>query len=148
MSVGKGKTGSDNLGGTPLPLSRGGGNGSLLGGVSLGEGSLGSGDLLGVGGLDTLEDGSRSLDSIEDGGSKASDREVGSLHTESVDVVGDVVDSLDKAVGINVLVGTSGHSVGVAGLSPGRWATGVTERELTELILGVELVGGGGGGDC
>ena len=33
-------------------------------------------------------------------------------------------------------------------LSPGRWATGVAERELTELILGVELVGGGGGGDC
>lgn len=158
MSVGKGKTGSDNLGGTPLPLSRGGGNGSLLGGVSLGEGSLGGGDLLGVGdldsledrgrGLDTLEDGSGGLDSIEDGGSETSDGKVGALNTESVDVVGDVVDSLDKAVGINVLVGTSGHSVGVAGLSPGRWATGVPERELTKLILGVELVGGGGGGDC
>ena len=126
VSVGKGKTGSDNLGGTPLPLSRGGGNGSLLGGVSLGEGSLGSGDLLGVGdldsledrgrGLDTLEDGSGSLDSIEDGGSKASDGKVSALDTESVDVVGDVVDSLDKAVGINVLVGASCHSVGVAGL--------------------------------
>ena len=126
MSVGKGKTGSDNLGGTPLPLSRGGGNGSLLGGVSLGEGSLGGGDLLGVGdldsledrgrGLDTLEDGSGGLDSIEDGGSETSDGKVGALDTEAVDVVGDVVDSLDKAVGINVLVGTSGHSVGVAGL--------------------------------
>merc|ERR1719243_330458 len=148
MSVGKGKTGSDNLGGTPLPLSRGGGNGSLLGGVSLGEGSLGSGDLLGVGDLDSLEDGGRGLDSIEDGGSETSDGKVGALDTEAVDVVGDVVDSLDKAVGINVLVGASCHSVGVAGLSPGRWATGVAERELTKFILGVELVGGGGGGDC
>ena len=126
MSVGKGKTSSDNLGGTPLPLSRGGGNGSLLGGVSLGEGSLGGGDLLGVGdldsledrgrGLDTLEDGSGSLDSIEDGGSETSDGKVGALDTESVDVIGNVVDSLDQAVGINILVGAGGHSVGVAGL--------------------------------
>jgi hypothetical protein len=65
-----------------------------------------------------------------------------------VDVISDVVDSLDQAVGINILVGAGGHSVGVAGLSPGRWTAGMAERELTKLILSVELVGGGGGGDC
>ena len=36
----------------------------------------------------------------------------------------------------------------VSHLSPGRWAAGVAEGELAELILSVELVGGGGGGDC
>ena len=126
VSVGKGKTGSDNLGGTPLPLSRGGGNGSLLGGVSLGEGSLSGDDLLGISDLDSLKDRSgcldtgedrgRSLDSIEDGGSKASNGKVGALDTESVDVISNVVDSLDQAVGINILVGAGGHSVGVTGL--------------------------------
>ena len=40
------------------------------------------------------------------------------------------------------------NQISEADLSPGRWATGVPERELTELILGVELMGGGGGGDC
>jgi len=151
VSVGKGKSGSNNLGGTPLPLSRGSSNSSLLSSVGLGEGSLGSDDLLGVGNLDSLEDGGRGLDSLEDGGDEASstsDGEVGALDTESVDVIGDVVDSLDQAVGINILVGAGGHSVGVAGLSPGRWTSGMAERELTKLILSVELVGGGGGGDC
>jgi len=158
MGVGKGESSSNNLGGTPLPLSRGSGNGSLLGGVSLGEGSLSSDDLLGISdldsledggrGLDSLEDGGRSLDSLEDGGGETSDREVGALDTESVDVISNVVDSLDQAVGINILVGAGGHSVGVAGLSPGRWTSGMAERELTKLILSVELVGGGGGGDC
>ena len=33
-------------------------------------------------------------------------------------------------------------------LSTGGWAAGVSEGELAKLILGVELVGGGGGGDC
>ena len=33
-------------------------------------------------------------------------------------------------------------------LSPGRWTAGMAERELTKLILSMELVGGGGGGDC
>jgi len=161
VGVGKGDSGSNNLGGTPLPLSRGGGDGSLLGGISLSESSLGSNDLLGVSDLDSLEDGGRGLDtgedrgrrldSIEDRGGKvssASNGEVGALDTESVDVISNVVDSLDQAVGINILVGAGGHSVGVAGLSPGRWTAGMTERELTKLILSVELVGGGGGGDC
>lgn len=151
VGVGKGESGSNNLGGTPLPLGRGGGNGSLLGGVSLGESSLSCDDLLGVSDLDSLEDGGRGLDSLEDGGDKAgsaSNGKVGALDTESVDVISDVVDSLDQAVGINILVGAGGHSVGVAGLSPGRWTAGMAERELTKLILSVELVGGGGGGDC
>merc|ERR1719305_2109522 len=116
MGVGKGESGSNNLGGTPLPLGRGGGNGSLLGGVSLGESSLSCDDLLGVSaldsledggrGLDSLEDGGRGLDSLEDGGDKAgsaSNGKVGALDTESVDVISDVVDSLDQAVGINIL---------------------------------------------
>jgi len=161
VGVGEGKSGGNNLGGSPLPLSRGSGDGSLLGGVSLGESSLGSNDLLGVSDLDSLEDGGRGLDtgedrgrgldSIKDGGGKvssASNGEVGALDTESVDVISNVVDSLDQAVGINILVGAGGHSVGVAGLSPGRWTSGMAERELTKLILSVELVGGGGGGDC
>ena len=36
----------------------------------------------------------------------------------------------------------------LADLSPGRWTAGMAKRELTKLILSVELVGGGGGGDC
>merc|ERR1719234_1667222 len=162
VGVGQGESGSNNLGGTPLPLGRGGGgNGSLLGGVSLGKGSLGGDDILGVsdldsledggGGLDTGEDRGRGLDSLEDRGgevSSASNGEVGALDPEAVDIVGDVVHSLDEAVGINVLVGAGGHSISVAGLSPGRWTSGMAERELTKLILSVELVGGGGGGDC
>ena len=119
VGVLKGESGSNNLGGTPLPLGRGSGNGSLLGGVSLGESSLSGDDLLGVSDLDSLEDGGRGLDSLEDGGDKAgsaSNGKVGALDTESVDVISDVVDSLDQAVGINILVGAGGHSVGVAGL--------------------------------
>merc|ERR1719205_416608 len=151
VGVGKGESGSNKLGGTPLPLGRGSSNGSLLGGGSLGESSLSGDDLLGVSDLDSLEDGGRGLDSLEDGGneaSSASNGEVGALDTESVDVISDVVDGLDQAVGINILVGAGVHSVGVAGLSPGRWTAGMAERELTKLILSVELVGGGGGGDC
>jgi len=148
----QGQTSSDNLGRPPLPLSRGGGsNSSLLGGVGRSKGSLGINDLLGVTNLNSLEDGGGGLDSLEDRCNKASgsgNRQVGALDTESVHVIGDVVDSLDKTVGINVLVGAGGHSVGVTGLSPGRWAAGVAEGELAELILSVELVGGGGGGDC
>jgi len=161
VGVGEGESGSNNLGGTPLPLGRSGGNGSLLGGVSLGESSLSGDDILGVSDLDSLEDWGRGLDtgedrgggldSLEDGGSEvgsASNGEVGALDPEAVDIVGDVVHSLDKAISINVLVGAGGHSVSVAGLSPGRWTSGMAERELTKLILSVELVGGGGGGDC
>jgi len=161
VGVGQGKSGGNNLGRTPLPLGRGSGDGSLLGGVSLGESSLGGDDILGVSDLDSLEDGGRGLDtgedrgrgldSLEDGGSEvssASNGEVGALDPEAVDIVGDVVHSLDKAVSINILVGAGSHSISVAGLSPGRWTSGMAERELTKLILSVELVGGGGGGDC
>merc|ERR1719435_833887 len=147
--AGKGETSSDNLGRPPLPLS--GGGGSLLGGVGSSEGGLGVNDLLGVTDLDSLEDGGGGLDSLEDRGGQLGGPghgQVGALHAESVHVIRDVVDSLDKTVGIKVLVGPGGHSVGVTGLSPGGRAAGVAEGELAELILGVELVGGGGGGDC
>ena len=126
VGVGQGKAGGNNLGRAPLPLSRGSSDGSLLSGVGLGKGSLGGSDLLSISDLDSLEDRSgcldtgedrgRSLDSIEDGGSKASNGKVGALDTESVDVIGNVVDSLDQAVGINILVGAGGHSVGVTSL--------------------------------
>ena len=39
--------------------------------------------------------------------------DVGSGHSESVDVVSSVVNSLDNIVGINVLVAASGHSESV-----------------------------------
>merc|ERR1719500_1580242 len=159
--AGKGETSSDNLGRPPLPLSRGGSDSSLLGGVGSSKGGLGVNDLLGVTDLDSLEDGGGGLHSGEDGGGglhSLEDRggqlggsghgQVGALHAESVHVIGDVVDSLDQTVGIKVLVGAGGHSVGVTGLGPGGWAAGVAEGELAELILGVELVGGGGGRDC
>merc|ERR1712083_493696 len=110
VGVGQGKAVGNNLGRAPLPLSRGSSDGSLLSGVGLGKGSLGGSDLLSISDLDSLEDRSgcldtsedrgRSLDSIEDGGSKASNGKVGALDTESVDVIGNVVDSLDQAVGV------------------------------------------------
>ena len=126
VGVGQGKAVGNNLGRAPLPLSRGSSDGSLLSGVGLGKGSLGGSDLLSISDLDSLKDRSgcldtgedrgRSLDSIEDGGSKASNGKVGALDTESVDVIGNVVDSLDQAIGINILVGAGGHSVGITGL--------------------------------
>merc|ERR1712083_165740 len=100
VGVGQGKAVGNNLGRAPLPLSRGSSDGSLLSGVGLGKGSLGGSDLLSISDLDSLEDRSRSLDSIEDGGSKASNGKVGARDTESVDVMGNVVDSLDQAVGV------------------------------------------------
>merc|ERR1719309_1344470 len=142
-SISQGKSGSDgkDLSGPPLPL----------GGGLLGDGGLGVNDFLGIsdlGSLDSLEDGGGSLHTFEDGGSQTVDGKVGSLDTESVDVVRDVVDSLEDAVSINILVGTGGHSVGVTGLSLGGRTSSVSEGELSELILSVELMGGGGGGDC
>merc|ERR1719369_632666 len=130
---------------TPLPLLGGGGSSSLSSSVSLGEVGLGSGDLSGV--LNSDGEGK-----VENRGSKRSscggssrntrgDGKVGGGHPESVDRVGDVVGGLEKSVGINVLVGSGGHSVSVTGLSASRWTTSVSERELSELILSVELGG-------
>ena len=53
------------------------------------------------------------LGNNRDGGA---DWEVGASNSESVDGVSDIVDSLEKTVGINVLVGASGHTEGIAGL--------------------------------
>merc|ERR1719208_640203 len=71
-----------------------------------------------------------------DGGS---DGEVGAGNSEAVDGVSDVVDGLEETVGVDVLVGPGGHSVGIAGLSAGRWTASMSERELSELILSMEL---------
>jgi hypothetical protein len=66
---------------------------------------------------------------------------VGSGHSESVDVVSSVVDSLDHIVGINVLVAASGHTESVLWFRSGRVDVLVAKAELTQLVLGVELAG-------
>ena len=149
---------------TSLPLS--GSNLSSLEGSKMG--SLGLSDLGGV--LDWLggdsgEDGSNKRLGVEGGSDQrlglghnrdgGADWEVGASNSESVDGVSDIVDSLEKTVSVNVLVRTSGHTVGIAGLQPeiseplliaslthlstSRWTASVSERELSELILSVEL---------
>jgi hypothetical protein len=70
-----------------------------------------------------------------------SDWEVGSLNSEPVDGVGDVVDGLNNAIGIDILVAAANISKGVPWFHLGRVDVLVTEAELTELILGVELAG-------
>jgi len=71
-----------------------------------------------------------------DGGS---DWEVGASNSESVNRVSHIVDGLEKTVSINVLVGPSGHTEGIAGLSTGQWTASMSERELSKLILSMEL---------
>merc|ERR1712172_360404 len=68
-------------------------------------------------------------------------RDVGGGHSESVDVVSSVVDSLHHIVGINVLVAASGHSESVLCFRSGRVDVLVAKAELTELVLSVELAG-------
>jgi len=176
-SVGVGKAGSDHGGGsgnngssssnngticvTLLPLGNNSldgnnlGNSSLLSGVGCGESGLGLNNLGGICNLNSLEDGGGGLDTLEDGGGGEGGShgggghgQVSALHTEAVDVVSDVVDGLDESVGIDILVGTGGHSIGVTGLGTGRRTPSMTEGELAEFILGMELVGGGRSGDC
>jgi len=123
---------------TPLSL----GSSSLGGSKGSGVFSLGSGDLCSVLGSDgegKVEDWSLKRSSGRDGGS---DWQVGAGDSEAVDGIGHIVDSLEQTVAINVLVGAGGHSIGVPGLSPGRWTAGVTKRELSKLILSMELCGG------
>merc|ERR1719394_1338952 len=67
------------------------------------------------------------------------DWEVGAGNLESVDGISDIVDGLEETVGVNVLVGAGGHSIGVSGLGTGGWTSGVSKRELSELILSMEL---------
>jgi len=65
--------------------------------------------------------------------------DIGGGNSESVDIISSVVNCLDHIVGINILVTSSGHSKSVLGLSSGRVDVLVTEAELTQLILSVEL---------
>merc|ERR1712172_478767 len=68
-------------------------------------------------------------------------RDAGGGHSESVDVVSSVVNSLHHIVGINVLVAASGHSESVLCFRSGRVDVLVAKAELTKLVLGVELAG-------
>ena len=68
-----------------------------------------------LGGL--LDGSGASEDDGGDGG--GCDGEVVALDPEAVDGVGDVVDGPEDAVGVNLLVGTGGHAVCVAGLKMG-----------------------------
>ena len=76
-----------------------------------------------------------------DSSSSGSHGNVGGGNSESVDVVSSVVNSLNNVVGIHVLVAASGHTEGVLGFRSGRVDVLVSEAELTELVLGVELAG-------
>ena len=67
--------------------------------------------------------------------------DVGSSHSEPVNIVSGVVNSLDHVVGIDVLVTSSGHTEGVLSLGPGGVDVLVAEAELAQLVLGVELTG-------
>jgi len=130
---------------TPLPVGVSGLQESEVG--SLGLGHL-RGVLDGLGG-DSGEDGGDQGLGVEGGGDQGSnlggsegggaDWEVGAGNSETVDGVGNIVDGLEETVGIDVLVGAGGHTVGIAGLSTSRRAASVSERELSELILSVEL---------
>jgi len=128
VGVGQGSDGGSSnnslllISATPLPLS--------VSGLQESEVcSLGLGDLRGV--LDGLrgdsgEDGGDQGLGVEGGGNQGSnlggsecsgaDWEVGASNSESVDWVGNIVDGLEETVGIDVLVGPSGHTVGIAGL--------------------------------
>jgi len=54
-----------------------------------------------------------------EGSSISCNREVGSGHTEAIDGVGNIVDSLKESIGINILVAATGHSKCVSRFSPG-----------------------------
>merc|ERR1712123_383371 len=64
---------------------------------------------------------------------------IGCRHSESVDGVGNILNSLKETISINVLITSSGHTVGIPGLCASRWTTGMTKRELSELILSMKL---------
>merc|ERR1719225_769779 len=119
-SSGVGQTAKDKLGvSLPLlPLSSSGG-GSIESSLEL---SLGGDNLSGV------LDRSRAL-KVEHRGNKGSNLggswggrshgEVGGGNSEAVHGVGHIVDSLEEAIGVNVLVTAGGHSIGVSGLGLG-----------------------------
>jgi hypothetical protein len=73
-------------------------------------------------------------------GNSRSQWQVGSGHPESVDGIRNVVDSLDDAVGVDVAVSSTSHSVPGLGLVLGRWATSISIAVLSQLILSVVLL--------
>merc|ERR1712029_144591 len=60
--------------------------------------------------------------------------------------VSNVFNSLELTVGVNIRVSSGDSSVGVSDLILGRVDVGVSVVEVAELILGVELAAGVGGG--
>merc|ERR1711983_145448 len=142
MSVAKaGRSSSDQLGRTTLSGSKSGVSSSMF--------SLSGGNLGGVYGGNKgsgVEDGGNKGFRVEDRGGKRGDlkgsgsnRAVGTNTLETVDRVSTVVDCLDDTISINLLE-TAGHNtISIAGLSSGRWTTGVTESILSKLILSMEL---------
>jgi len=101
-----------------LPLSSSGG-GSIESSLEL---SLGGDNLSGVldrsGALKVEHRGDKgsNLGGSRGGGSHG---EVGGGDSEAVHGVGHIVDSLEEAIGVNVLVTAGGHSIGVSGLGLG-----------------------------
>jgi len=81
-------------------------------------------------------------DGSYEGSGSGPDGEVGGGNAEAVDIICGVVDSLNEAVGINVLVTSTSNSKGISGFLSGRVDVLVAETELTEFILGVKLAGG------
>lgn len=135
-SIGGGS--SDDLGATTLPLGTGVScNSSIESSLEFGLSSDNLGGIFDRGGTDGGEDGGNKGSDI--GGNRGGGK-VGTGHTETVDGVGDVVDGLEESVGVDVLIRALGNSISVARLSSGRWATSITESELSKLVLSMELV--------
>merc|ERR1711997_811989 len=65
--------------------------------------------------------------------------DVGSSNSESIDIISNVVDSLENSIGINILVTSSGHSKSILSFSLGRVDVLVSKAELSKLILSMEL---------
>ena len=74
-------------------------------------------------------------------GSLRGHRDVGASHSESIDIISNVVHSLENSIGIHILIASSGHSKGILGLSLGTMDVLVSKAELSKLILSMELVG-------
>merc|ERR1739845_198861 len=74
-------------------------------------------------------------------------RQVGSGDTEAK-TIGNVVDSLDKTVGVGVAVGSSYSTVGISYLLLGGVRVSITEGKVSKFILRLELVSQGDSCPC
>jgi hypothetical protein len=95
----------------------------------------------------TFENWGNGKDVIMDGLGKLSywgNRQVGSLDTEAK-TVSNVVDSLDKTVGVGVAVRSSYSTIGVSGFLLSGVEVSITVSEVSEFILRLELAGLGKG---